>query len=584
MRLFGIKIVLIFLLIAPYAHTQDQLSSSQIVELEEKAATCAQNNQYNDAVYFLSKISFYYWQDGNSQKAAQYFEKTLEQALKTNNINGIANIYARLGDTYLDLQEYDKAEKNYDKSRELRKKLGQQKAYIEATLNASEAKSAAGKLKESIQLLDEIKAPILESGDKEQQRSLFSRLAENYGRLNNSEKQAEYFALYQGLDRDIQKKKMESIQKETSKKIGDIKQQAYNEISQKNSELKMTSDQLSQERRLNSERMLQIKLLKMENDNQELKLREQATKLQLQTWINVSLSVGSLLLLFLTISLYMGYKQKKRANDQINKQKQEIELQNKELEAKNSELLELNHEKNYIIGIVAHDLKAPLNNIRGLLEIIKLVPENLSPDQMKYVDIMMKSIDRVKSMISRILDVNAIESKDLQLEIKSIDVADVVRNVIFEVNETAQLKKISIKTQFENKRYHALVDPDLFYQVIENLVTNAIKFSPFEKEVLIRLEQEESNIKTHVIDHGPGIESSERDKLFKKFQKLSARPTNGESSTGLGLSIVKRYVNAMGGQIECQSEYGKGCDFIVTMPSAASDNKEVKVKKLERAI
>jgi len=105
-------------------------------------------------------------------------------------------------------------------------------------------------------------------------------------------------------------------------------------------------------------------------------------------------------------------------------------------------------------------------------------------------------------------------------------------------------------------------------QVLENLVSNAVKYSPPGKNIFVRLKKEASAARCEVQDEGPGLSAEDQKKLFGKFARLSAKPTGGEHATGLGLSIVKRMVEAMHGKVWCESEPGKGATFIVTMAAA----------------
>ncbi len=106
-------------------------------------------------------------------------------------------------------------------------------------------------------------------------------------------------------------------------------------------------------------------------------------------------------------------------------------------------------------------------------------------------------------------------------------------------------------------------------QVIDNLISNALKYSPFDTTITIRVKAKSDNVRLEVEDEGPGISEEEMPKLFGKFARLSAQPTGGEHSTGLGLSIVKKMVEAMNGKVWCESEPGKGATFIVELPLIA---------------
>jgi len=120
----------------------------------------------------------------------------------------------------------------------------------------------------------------------------------------------------------------------------------------------------------------------------------------------------------------------------------------------------------------------------------------------------------------------------------------------------------------EPARVTALVDPNVMVQVMENLLSNAVKYSPPGKNIRVRLRKLPDTVRFEVQDEGPGLSAEDQKQLFGKFARLSAKPTGGESATGLGLSIVKRMVEAMSGRVWCESEPGKGAMFVVELPVA----------------
>lgn len=114
----------------------------------------------------------------------------------------------------------------------------------------------------------------------------------------------------------------------------------------------------------------------------------------------------------------------------------------------------------------------------------------------------------------------------------------------------------------------ANADPNVLTQVLENLVSNAVKYSPPDRSIFVRLKQLPGTVRFEVQDEGPGLSAEDQQKLFGKFARLTAKPTGDETSTGLGLSIVKRMVEAMNGEVWCESEAGQGATFIVELPAA----------------
>jgi signal transduction histidine kinase len=253
------------------------------------------------------------------------------------------------------------------------------------------------------------------------------------------------------------------------------------------------------------------------------------------------------------------------ANETITHMHHEVEKQKNEILQKNEELLILNNEKNNLIGIVAHDLKSPLNQIRGLLSIMKLTVNNLSDDALQYIDMMEKSSERLSDMIGKILDVEAIESKKLNLVMEETDLGVILNSLVTRYDMAAQQKSIRLQGTI-GTAVAASVDSSYCEQVFENLLSNAIKFSPKDRNIYVVLSESNGRAICEIKDEGPGLTEEDKKKLFGKYQKLSARPTGNETSTGLGLSIVKKFVEAMQGQIWCESEAGKGASFFVAFP------------------
>jgi signal transduction histidine kinase len=249
------------------------------------------------------------------------------------------------------------------------------------------------------------------------------------------------------------------------------------------------------------------------------------------------------------------------ANETIANMVNKLELQNEEILQKNEELLNLNVEKNNLIGIVAHDLKSPLNQIKGLLSLVKMTAQ-VDDETAKYISMMEQSAVRLNEMIAKILDVEAIESRKMNLKMESLSFSEILSSVADRYVNDAEKKNIIINKNIPGGLI-ALADKNYAEQVLENLVSNAIKFSPYERNVFINLTSANGHAICEIKDQGPGLSDEDKKKLFGKYQKLSAKPTGNEISTGLGLSIVKKFVEAMDGEIWCESELGNGASFFV---------------------
>jgi signal transduction histidine kinase/ligand-binding sensor domain-containing protein len=258
--------------------------------------------------------------------------------------------------------------------------------------------------------------------------------------------------------------------------------------------------------------------------------------------------------------------------EQLDEQAREIELSNTELRAKNLQLEALHTEKDEFLGIAAHDLKNPLTSIAFAASFIRRFSrespaERMIEEQVAKIETLTQ---RMTAIISNFLDVNALESGAVQFHIEPFDIAPTVHAIVEEYQLKAATKALTIQTDLENALPLVLADKQVTEEILDNLLSNALKFSPQDKTVTLRVYAHAQTVRLAVQDEGPGISVADMVKLFGKFARLSAQPTGGEHSTGLGLSIVKKLVEAMRGRVWCESELGKGATFVVELPSAES--------------
>src|SRR5438105_7462818 len=182
----------------------------------------------------------------------------------------------------------------------------------------------------------------------------------------------------------------------------------------------------------------------------------------------------------------------------------------------------------------------------------------------------------MRDMIVKLLDSNAIEEGRFSCKIERCDLNTLVGESVQHNQLSAERKEIAISVHTA-QGLCARVDRSTTVQILDNLVSNAIKYSPPNTTVLVETWAEKDHVLVGVKDQGPGISELDQQKLFGKFTRLTARPTGGELSTGLGLSIVKKLAEAMSGSVQCRSVLGSGATFIVRLPSwtAGSTNGDV---------
>jgi len=262
--------------------------------------------------------------------------------------------------------------------------------------------------------------------------------------------------------------------------------------------------------------------------------------------------------------------------EQAQRESEIYKLKNIDLADANKKLEVMNQEKNEFLNLVSHDLKNPLNSIYGFSN---LLVEDINTLSMEEISDFASNINissmAMLDLVNEILNSELMDSGRYELYNELIDLNVLVKSLI-SMNKF-QLRQKDIKIIFDEKIVaHVFSDANIVKQIISNLLSNAIKFSPEGKNIFITIAHNKTDLSTWVgiQDEGPGITKEDREKLFIKFAKLSARPTAGESSTGLGLSIVKKLTDIISGKIICESEPGNGAKFILKIPTTPLNKKQ----------
>ncbi len=234
-----------------------------------------------------------------------------------------------------------------------------------------------------------------------------------------------------------------------------------------------------------------------------------------------------------------------------------------ELAASNDRLTHLNNEKNEFMGIAAHDLKNPLSVIVGSTELLRTTKDQARIDKM--TSLIASAAMRMRDLVTNLLDANAIEQGKFTSNVERCNMRALVEQSVEHNQQSALRKNIAIRVGTSDGLW-AKADRAATLQILDNLISNAVKYSPPNTTVHVHTLPEAESILVSVRDEGPGISETDQKKMFQKFTRLTARPTGGESSTGLGLSIVKRLAEAMSGTVQCQSVLGFGSTFLLRLP------------------
>lgn len=271
------------------------------------------------------------------------------------------------------------------------------------------------------------------------------------------------------------------------------------------------------------------------------------------------------LLLIVLFIAYVFESIQRKALTALEEKNTILKTQTETIHKQSIDLKKLIEEKEYIIRILAHDLKNPLSNITSLIHLLAI--EDQKEMREKYIEMINQSSTKSQHLINRVLEMELSDQSNLTIDWEVLDLKMVIDEMIEQMEIAAQKKGIKLK--LETSASSTLIKGDKTYLplIFENFISNAIKFSAKDTEVNVKMiSTEDGLVQVKVSDQGPGVRKEEEIDLFKKFSKLSARPTDGESSSGLGLSLAKKYADLLNGRVWYEGKYGEGATFGVEFP------------------
>ncbi len=528
-------------------------------------------NSENTTTYMsLINLSLLYRGAGRFDEAFSVLEESFRLSVKNKN-----NTYRYLSTIYLS-EAYEEA-KNYNDAWEASKdalliaeKIESECYITRSLLQQGAIDNTKREHGRALKTLLRAQKLITDKSDVENQIRLAKQLCIAYrglDRLGLSEKyglQAYDIARKEGM-----KKPLAKITKEVYK--------TYKQIGKHGDALyflelnKSINDSL-----LNESKALEIGRLQERINTQEEKraLLDQQKKKELeieqQKFTRDMLLVLIIIIAIFAFSYYRNYKRKAESNkmlqemnNEIHEQKEEIITQKEDLYSKNMALERLNEEKNGLISVVAHDLRSPMNTNIGLANLIK-IQGPLSEAQEGSLKLLNKVCLNGLRLIEEILYLHTLEASNSEPSTETTTINCLLREKQQNFMKLAEKKDILLMMDIPETSIIANINPSYLSRIIDNLMTNAIKYTPKGKEVFLRLSESDEHFRIKIKDEGQGFSKEDQKKMFRKFQRLSAQPTAGESSTGLGLSIVKGLIEKMNGKMTFSSEKNVGTEFILT--------------------
>jgi hypothetical protein len=259
-------------------------------------------------------------------------------------------------------------------------------------------------------------------------------------------------------------------------------------------------------------------------------------------------------------------------NLELQEANQQLLQMQQELKQKNLQMEKLNAQKDYFLGMAAHDLRNPLGYIITVSDLLDGdLAEVMNAEQRELLGLIHSSSQFMLQMVTELLDIAKIESGKLDLQLQPVNLTTLIERNLTVNRKAAEKKQIALKFERDFSPPELMLDPNKIGQVLDNLVGNAVKFSYPETTITIKLSQNSGRVIIAVQDQGQGIPAEELPLLFEPFKKLSVQGTAGEKSTGLGLAIVRKIILGHGGDIKVKSEVGRGTIFYVILPMAGQE-------------
>ncbi|UZR97950.1 tetratricopeptide repeat-containing sensor histidine kinase [Chondrinema litorale] len=563
------------------------------LEYFNKSLLLFEKHNHLDGIATVSNnMAAIFLDEGDVDKALEYFQRTASIDSTTNNIAGfaktisnIAGIKLTLGDTTGSINDYRKSIDLYDKANANCNSTSTLSSLGDLYLKQNQLDSAYFYINNAVKLatdcnnIHDLIGSYVDFGKyykktgnnekaiyyfkksyeiaaKQNVKPVLSEAAKElyliYKKLNNSQEALKYLEINNQLDNEL-------FNAENTRKIAKLEAAYDLEKEKKAHEHESRLSQLKFEQEINQQKFIQKSTLAV--------LLVITIMLIIICWLLIHKSKFNKKLNLKNKEVLEQNKQITQQQIQLQERSKIVEAQKLDLVKANKELKELNEEKNTLIGIVAHDLKSPINQIKGLITLSKMEmqKEDIPEMVLKNFELMETSSQRSLDMIDRILNVNAIESKDIQLNIETVETQTFFKELENTFKMQAQAKNIKFVLDIEDVPKVISVDKNLLNEILENLVSNAIKFSPENTEIRVGVNSINNNLQFYVKDQGPGINETDKKIMFNKYQRLTANPTANESSTGLGLAIVKKLTEELGGKVFCESEVGNGATFFVEL-------------------
>lgn len=468
----------------------------------------------------LSNIGLVYTNINDYVNAIKFYSDANEIAERLNDTESLLVTYINIGLTYRLLQEYDKAKEQLLKGLTLAKEINDKLRVSLALTELGDVEAALGNTKVANKHYNEALDIKYELNDRKGIASVLSVMGLLQFKSGDIESAKHNIMLGLGISEEL------GIT-QTIYQLHEILSQVYEQ--ENNTELAFYHFKIAHQK--------QIEYINQESDvkTKNLEIQNEVEKAQREAEIQ------------------------RLRNVELAKALEEVNLLNRNLK-------ELNEEKNEFMGVAVHDLRNPLQNILSTARVLNREKEPTPELINSFSTNIIYQTDRMFNLIKKLLDHNAIEQGNIKIRKTFFEVPEFSKELVNDFRDSAAKKEITIHLEDNSNNSALYTDKDILHEILQNLISNAIKFSPNGKNIYIKACENEKDIIFEVKDEGPGFTEKDKEKIFTKFSRLSAKPTDNEHSTGLGLSIVKKLTEIIQGHLNYESNEGEGARFVLKIP------------------
>lgn len=510
----------------------------------------------NSIARIYNNIGLIYIDQVNYEKSLDYFNRAIEVERKIKDSILIVSTMNNLGIVLSNIDSLEQAEKVFKEALLFAEKNEDIVNITGITLNLGDLYTKMNKFDDAVSCINTALAAFNEMGDLNMLASCYNQLGVAYKKVKKTKEAIEFFNSALEIADSIQS--VEIIFK------------TYYHLYESHSELKQWEKALNYYIKYanakdsyfsmgNSNKLVELeKNYEFQKKEDKILAEKKANDEKYRTIILFSIIISVIIIVF-SIVLSIYYKQKVKANRQLN------EL-NAELSIKNKELQEVNFTKDKFFSIIAHDLKNPIGNFKSVTTLISESYDDFTEeDRIEFINLLKDSAQNLYSLLENLLQWSRSQRGLIKAEKVVFNLKELTAKLFGLLSHSANAKQISLESNV-NEDVKVFADMNLLNTVLRNLISNSIKFTKENGSITLSTSDDDENTIISVSDTGVGMEKEKLDKLFRIDVNVSSPGTSNEAGTGLGLVLCKEFIEIQDGSIRVESEQGKGTTFYINLP------------------